>query len=92
MAANQGNANAQGHVGWFHQNGHGIDQDYVKAHEWFLKAANLGDAVAQHNVGWNYKKGLGIEEDKQQALHWFQLAADGGVADASKEIDRLKIQ
>jgi uncharacterized protein len=30
--------------------GEGVEKDYSKAYEWYLKAANLGESSAQNNV------------------------------------------
>ena len=46
MAANQGNAVAQGNLGDMYVNGEGVDRDYVQAHMWLALAASQGDTGA----------------------------------------------
>jgi uncharacterized protein len=52
--AEQGNALAQGSLGFAYANGQGVPQDYAATASWFRKAADQGDAKAQHNLGQNF--------------------------------------
>ena len=46
-AADQGYADAQDQVGWFYENGLGVNRDIDEARVWYQKAADQGNATAQ---------------------------------------------
>ena len=83
-------------LGWLHQNGWGVPEDYVKAREWYEKAADKGDAGAMINLGSLYQNGQGVAlgslyqsgqgvaQDYVKAREWFEKAADKGDASQSK--------
>jgi TPR repeat protein len=50
-AAEQGNVEAQFHLGLMRAHGHGIAQNDEEAVKWFRKAAEQGNAEAQYNLG-----------------------------------------
>jgi len=56
----------------------GLEQDYQKARELFLKAGELGCSDGYYNVGYYYEDGVGVEVDKKKAKHYYELAAIGG--------------
>ncbi|KAG0279090.1 hypothetical protein BGZ95_002276, partial [Linnemannia exigua] len=66
-SARLGNKDAQVELGDKYKGGHGIDQDFSKAFQWYLKAASQGHAGAQHNVGEFYRIGQGVPMDYSQA-------------------------
>jgi TPR repeat protein len=78
--AEQGDKDAQAHLGWMYENGQGVAQDYALAVEWYTKAAEQGQAWAQSELGDAYDKGLGVPKDAKQALEWFRKGAEGGNA------------
>ena len=83
LAADQGLASAQFHLGLMYDNGQGVPQeDYVQAAKWYRLAANKGDASAQYYLAFKYKKGQGVSQSYEQAANWFRLAADQGYASA----------
>ena len=43
--------------------GAGVDQDYVKALDWYWRAARAGDAIAENNIGVLYQHGSGVPVD-----------------------------
>ncbi len=45
--ARQGDSNAQFYVGLMYDKGHGVPQDYVRAHMWINLAAATGDETAR---------------------------------------------
>ena len=49
LAAEQGLADAQSHLGWMYANGQGVLQDYVRAHMWWNIAASSGHKKASEN-------------------------------------------
>lgn len=65
--AKQGDAKAQFKLGACFYNGTGVEQDYKKAFEWFLKAAEQGDLWAQNDLGNCYLDGLGVEKESCQS-------------------------
>ena len=44
--AEQGNARAQGMLGFMYEHGKGVPQDYVSTHMWYNIAASQGEALA----------------------------------------------
>ena len=81
-AANQGYKDAQRDIGWFYENGKGVEQNYTKAAEWFRKAAEQGHARAQYELATLYAEGKGISQDYSEAIIWLQKSAEQECADA----------
>ena len=73
VAADQGHAQGQVHVGNLYTDGEGVKQDYAEALGWFRKAAEQGDHEALNNIGWFYLSGWGVSQDYKQALEWFWM-------------------
>ena len=72
-------AKAEMFVGFTYETGGIIVQeDKVKAAEWFRKAAERGYADAQLMLGGMYDDGEGVPQDKVDAYVWFLLAASRG--------------
>jgi len=46
-----------------YEEGHGVEQDYNKAMEWYIKANDGGDHCATYNIGLMYHDGHGVEQD-----------------------------
>ena len=81
--AENGDAEAIGHLGQFYANGtNGLPQNYKKALELYHRAAELGSAAAYYNIGRIYNKGDGVEVDISKAMYYYELAAVRGDADA----------
>jgi hypothetical protein len=80
--AEQGDADAQFHLGVMYESGQGVLRNDVEAIKWYRKAAEQGDAVAQFNLGIMYSKGEGVPQNDGEAAHWYRLAADQGLAGA----------
>jgi len=74
--AEQGDAQAQYHVGLLYHKGRGVPQDDAQARKWYAKAAAQGQAKAQFSLGTLYFNGEGGPKDYQQALRWFRLGAN----------------
>jgi TPR repeat protein len=64
------------------ENGYGVQEDKVKAVEYYRIAANQGFARAQVNLGYMYSNGYGVECDKAQAVKYYKMAADQGYTNA----------
>ncbi len=74
-AAERGDARAQTQLGFMHEYGRGVPQDYVIAAWWYRRAAEQGEPTAQHLLGLLYDKGLGVPVDYIEAHKWLNLAA-----------------
>ncbi|MGU9962355.1 MAG: hypothetical protein ACNYPF_05050 [Candidatus Puniceispirillales bacterium WSBS_2018_MAG_OTU23] len=44
-----GNASAQNHLGYLYAQGHGVQQDHVRAYMWFSISAAMGEHLAKDN-------------------------------------------
>lgn len=71
----QGDARAQGMVGYLYEHGKGVPQDFVVAAQWYGCAAEQGDATAQYLFGLAYDKGRGVPRDVVLSEKWLILAA-----------------
>ncbi|WP_051919153.1 lipoprotein [Basilea psittacipulmonis] len=76
--ADNGDVDAQVHLGYLYVKGLGVKQDYQQAAKYFRLGAIQGDTTAQFNLGLMYKRGLGVKQNYQQAFKYFKLAADQG--------------
>jgi len=81
-SAEQGDAYGQFTLGWMHQNGKGVTQDYSEAVKWFRKAAEQGNSTGQFLLGGMYTQGKGVSQDYSEAVKWYRKAAEQGNADA----------
>ena len=75
-AAEQGDADAQGLLGFAYFLGKGVAKDQVEGVKWFRKAAEQGNAVAQVNLGLAYDNGKGVAKDPAEGVKWLRKAAD----------------
>ena len=73
--ATTSNKMAQHHLGWMHQKGLGVQQNYAEALTWYRKAADRGYGAAQNQLGWMHQKGLGVQQNYAEALSWYRKAA-----------------
>jgi hypothetical protein len=87
--AQQGDARAQFLLGTLYAQGHGVQQDYGAAAQWFRRAAEQGHVAAQYNLGVRYHEGRGVPRDPGQAAAWFQRAAQQGFARAQYNLGVL---
>ena len=84
--AQEGDCVAQNSLGDMYYFGHGVEQSYEKAVEWYRKAADQGYADAQTNLGYMYKNGYGVEQSYETAVEWYRKAADQGYANAQNKL------
>ncbi len=77
---------AQNDLGYMYKSGQGVEQDYVKAVEWYRKAAEQGYALAQCNLGVCYANGQGVKQDYTEAVKWYRKAAEQGYARAQRNL------
>ena len=75
VLAEQGNAEAQGNLGYMYDNGEGVSQDNAQASHWYHKAAVQGHEQAQYNLGLFYATGKGIPQNYVEAYAWWSIAA-----------------
>jgi uncharacterized protein len=78
LPAQQGDAKAQVFVGYLYETGQGVNQDYIKAAEWYRRAAEKGNATAQMQLGNMYLYGRGLPQNFKFAYMWLDLAARQG--------------
>jgi TPR repeat protein len=80
--AKAGDPVAQSEVAAAYTNGDGVEQDYTKALEWYLKAADKQNAAAECGLGDAYYNGWGVPRDRVEAARWYRKAADRGYVEA----------
>ena len=83
-AAEQGDARGQSALGFMYENGHGVEQDYGTAVEWYRKAAEQGFERAFNELAWICHL-LGKYEE---ALPWAEKAV-AAFPDDANVIDTL---
>lgn len=78
--ANNGDAEAQYHLGKTYYLGLNDNQDYEKAISWFMKSAEQGNVDAVYSLGLCYYNGQGVEQNYDIAIEFFRLAGYNGHA------------
>jgi uncharacterized protein len=73
--AEQGDARAQGNLGFMYHQGYGVPQDFAEALKWLMPSAEQGDASSQDMLGAMYDNGDGVLQDFIQAHMWYNLSA-----------------
>lgn len=91
-AAEQGDAEAQLHLGVMYSEGLGVEQSNEKAAEWYRKAAEQGNADAQVVLGCCYEFGDGLPIDLKKAALWYGLAGKQGHEKAAAALERLHLK
>ena len=74
--AEKGYAEAQCNLGFFYQNGIGVEKDPKKAFEWMEKSAKQEFKEAECELGRYYKNGIGVEKDPKKAFKWMKKSAE----------------
>jgi TPR repeat protein len=87
--AEQGSAQAQYQLGRKYDLGQGIQQNYVAAASWYLKAAEQGHVNAQYSLADMYYQGDGIARDLEAAFSWFLKAAQQGNSHAQFNVAHM---
>jgi uncharacterized protein len=90
--AEQGDADAQFHLGVMYESGQGVLRNDAEAIKWYRKAAEQDDAVAQFNLGVMYAKGQGVSPNHAEAALWYRLAADHGLAGAQFNLGMMYVE
>ena len=78
IAANQKDTYAEGSVGWFYQNGYGVNQDYDKALEYLRRAKNGGSTYAMNLLAEHYIQGWGVSKNFSKAISYYTKSANKG--------------
>jgi len=89
--ANSGNADSQNQLGDAYYDGIGVEQDYIQAFEWYLRAAEQGHGKAQYNVAYAYANGIGAQKNTSEAIKWYGKSADQGIALAEYVLAKMLI-
>ena len=76
--ADQGDVQAQYHLGQMYKYGKGVPQGYADAVKWYGLAAEQGNVLSQLSLGRFYQFGEGVIQDNVMAHMWYNLAAAGG--------------
>src|SRR3954453_16845202 len=71
IAAERGDPRAQTRIGFMHETGRGMPQDYMLAAAWYQRAAQQGYPRAQYLLALMYNNGQGVAEDYVTAHKWF---------------------
>ena len=87
--AEQGDAAAQLFLGFMHDYGEGVPQNFKAAVKWYRKAAEQGDADAQYNLGFMYEFGKGVIQDKVLAHMWYNIGTANGDELSAKYRDEI---
>jgi hypothetical protein len=70
--------------------GLGVDVDFERAFDWYLRASLKGHAGAQSGLGWYYEVGRGVPSpDLVRAYLWYALSSIGGDVDAPDSLNEL---
>lgn len=75
ILAEQGDPFAQCQVGYFYQNGLGVEKDLEKAVWWTRRGADHGHWDGAYNLAQFYEDGISGEPDLEQAAFWYRQAA-----------------
>lgn len=74
--ANQGNVEALVKMGRIYLSGLGVDVDYKKAHNYFVKAAKEQSGEGYAYLAYTYALGLGVEKNEEKVLSYFTKASE----------------
>ncbi|WGI20256.1 sel1 repeat family protein [Amylibacter sp. IMCC11727] len=89
-AANAGNAEAEFLLGNIHALGLGVEQNFARGFDFYLRAATKGHPAAQLRLSHAYKKGRGTAIDPIRAFLWAELAAIGRADGAKNQSSFLR--
>ncbi len=81
---------AQYYLGMMYMKGQGVEQDYKKAGEWFLKASEKAIPSAHYKLGDLYFKGRGLPKDYESAYIWFSVGASHNHPLSVGAVDKAK--
>lgn len=67
LAAKQGHAKAQFHLGFLYAYGQGVEQDYAKAFQWYCISEQCGYELAKKNIDLMGKK---LDSGEREMAQW----------------------
>lgn len=88
--AQQGEPEAEYHLGILYEYGLGVERDDGEAFKWYRRAAERGHAPAQYGLGLMYFDGRGTGSDATAAAEWMARAAEQGYAPAQYGLGLLR--
>ncbi|MCW8826548.1 MAG: sel1 repeat family protein [Gammaproteobacteria bacterium] len=90
LKAEDGDSEAQFHLGALFANGRGVEFNLDEASQWLTKAADQGEFSAMTLLGW-----IAIQQEDSEsgsrAMDWYQKAAEAGDVDAQCSIGDLHL-
>ena len=78
LLAENGDADAQAHLGYLYNAGEGVERNSEEAVRWYKVSAIQGNRDAQYNLAVAYAFGDGVAQDDFEAANWYRRAADAG--------------
>jgi uncharacterized protein len=90
LLAENGDADAQFHLGVMYESGQGVLRNDADAIKWYRQAAEQDDAVAQFNLGIMYANGGA--PNYAEAAPWYRLAANHGLAGAQFNLGMMYVE
>ncbi|MCZ6803132.1 MAG: hypothetical protein O7D86_04160 [Proteobacteria bacterium] len=88
--AENGDSEAQAHLGSLYYVGNGVKQNFNEAYNWYRKSADQDNMDAQYSIGNMYLLGEGVEQNNSDAAKWYALAADQGHDSAKHNLANLQ--
>lgn len=88
-AAEQGYAPALFMLGFFYEQGLGVEPNPKEAYRCYEEAAMVGYAPAQCNLGALLEEGLGCRRNRRAARRWYESAEKLGSLVAKANLERL---
>ncbi len=88
--AENGDSEAQSHLGSLYYVGKGVPKDLTEAYNWYKMSADQGNVDAQYSIGNMYLLGEGVEQDNIMATEWYTLASNQGHIAAKNNLNSLK--
>ena len=79
---NLGVSEAENGLGNSYRDGRGVDIDFKKAFNHYLRSAEFGCPEGQNNVGVFLINGNGVKTNHEYAREWFRKAAEQNIAEA----------
>ena len=84
--AASGDRDAQFAVGWFYDQGYGVEKSDEQAANWYRKAAEQGHRSAQFTLATMYEYGSGVERSDEEAFNWYRKAGEQDDAEAQNAV------
>jgi eukaryotic-like serine/threonine-protein kinase len=81
-----GDKDAQFAVGYFYDQGLGVEKSDQQAAIWYRKAAEQGHRSAQFTLATMYEYGSGVQQSDEEAFNWYKKAADQDDAEAQNAL------